>query len=468
MVDVLVIGGGNAALCAALMAREAGASVLLLESAPREWRGGNSQHTRNLRCMHDAPQDVLLDAYPEEEFWQDLLKVTGGNTDEKLARLAIRASSTCRPWMRRHGVRFQPSLAGTLHLSRTNAFFMGGGKALVNAYYRSAEALGVQVRYDAPVDALELRDGRFVAARIGPERIEAKACVLAAGGFESNLEWMREAWGQNERGEWPADNFLIRGTRFNQGVLLKFMMNAGADIIGDPSQSHCVAIDARAPLYDGGIVTRVDCVSLGVMLNREGQRFHDEGEDFWPKRYAIWGRLVAQQPGQIGYCIIDSKPIGRFMPPVFPGVQAQTLPELARALQLDEVAFMRTLTDYNAACRVGSFDHTVLDDCHTEGLAPPKTHWALPIDKPPFYGYALRPGITFTYLGLKTDETAAVRFGGVASDNLFVAGEMMAGNVLGKGYTAGVGMSIGTAFGRIAGTEAARAALGGRAHAAVE
>lgn len=466
MIDVLVIGGGNAALCAALMAREAGASVLLLESAPRAWRGGNSQHTRNLRCMHDAPQDVLQDAYPEEEFWQDLLKVTGGNTDEKLARLAIRASSTCRPWMRRHGVRFQPSLAGTLHLSRTNAFFMGGGRALVNAYYRSAENLGVRVRYDAPVDALELRDGRFVAARIGSERIEAKACVLAAGGFESNLAWMREAWGQNERGEWPADNFLVRGTRYNQGVLLKFMMGAGADIIGDPSQSHCVAIDARAPLYDGGIVTRVDCVSLGVMLNREARRFYDEGEDFWPKRYAIWGRLVAQQPGQIGYCIIDSKPIGRFMPPVFPGVQAQSLPELARALQLDEAAFMRTLTGYNAACRVGTFDHTVLDDCRTEGLAPAKTHWALPIDQPPFYGYALRPGITFTYLGLKTDETAAVHFGGVASDNLFVAGEMMAGNVLGKGYTAGVGMSIGTAFGRIAGTEAAKAALGGRVHAA--
>jgi hypothetical protein len=140
-------------------------------------------------------------------------------------------------------------------------------------------------------------------------------------------------------------------------------------------------------------------------------------------------------------------------------VQADTLPELARALGLDETTFMQTLADYNAACRVGTFDHTVLDDCHTEGLAPPKTHWARPIDTPPFYGYALRPGITFTYLGLKTDETAAVRFGGVPSDNLFVAGEMMAGNVLGKGYTAGVGMSIGTAFGRIAGTQAARAAL---------
>lgn len=458
MIDVLVIGGGNAALCAALMAREAGASVLLLESAPPEWRGGNSQHTRNLRCMHDEPQDVLLEAYPEEEFWQDLLKVTGGITNEHLARVAIRHSSTCRDWMRKHGVNFQPPLSGTLHLARTNAFFMGGGKALVNAYFRSAEALGVDIRYNAPVDALELDNGKFVAARIGNERIEARSCVLACGGFESNLAWMREAWGQNERGEWPADNFLIRGTRYNMGVLLKFMIDAGADIIGDPSQSHCVAIDARAPLYDGGICTRIDCVSLGVVVNRDAKRFYDEGEDFWPKRYAIWGRLTAMQPGQIAYSIIDAKAVGRFMPPVFPGTKADTLPELARLLGLDEAEFMRTIESYNAACKIGTFDHTTLDDCHTEGITPAKTHWARPLDTGPFYGYPVRPGITFTYLGLKVDDKATVHFDGKPSDNLFVAGEMMAGNVLGKGYTAGVGMTIGTAFGRIAGESAAAAA----------
>jgi len=475
-VDVLIIGGGNAALCAALMAREAGASVMLLESAPRDWRGGNSVHTRNLRCMHDAPQDVLVETYPEEEFWQDLLKVTGGITDEHMARLAIRRSATCRPWMFKHGVRFQPSLSGALHTARTNAFFMGGGKALVNAYYRSAEQLGVQVQYNAEVEALDITDGHFVAAHIvhkgadengddaagavRRERITAKACVLASGGFESNLQWLREAWGQNASGEWPADNFLIRGSRYNQGTLIKHMMDQGADAIGDPTQAHMVAIDARAPLYDGGICTRIDCVSLGVVVNREAKRFYDEGEDFWPKRYAIWGRLVALQPGQIGYSIIDAKAIGRFMPPVFPGVKADTLQELARRLGLDEATFMQTLQDFNQACRVGTFDHTTLDDCHTEGLEPVKTHWARPIDTAPFYGFAVKPGITFTYLGMKTDETTAVHFGGLPSDNLFVAGEMMAGNVLGKGYTAGVGMTIGTAYGRIAGRHAAKAALG--------
>jgi tricarballylate dehydrogenase len=464
--DVLVIGGGNAALCAALMAREAGASVLLLEAAPREWRGGNSAHTRNLRCMHDAPQDVLTDAYPEEEYWQDLLKVTGGQTNEALARLAIRASGNCRDWMRRHGVHFQPSLSGTLHLSRTNAFFMGGGKALVNAYYRSAERLGVAIRYDAAVDRIEIEQGRFVAAWVGDERITAKSCVLAAGGFESNREWLREAWGQNEHGEWPADNFLIRGTRYNRGVLLKQLLQAGADTIGDATQAHMVAIDARAPLYDGGICTRIDCVSLGVVVNRDGQRFYDEGEDFWPKRYAIWGRLVAQQAGQVAYSIIDAKAAGRFMPPVFPGVRADSLPELALKLGLDPERFLRTLNDYNAACQSGNFDHTVLDDCCTAGVTPAKTHWARTIDTAPFFAYALKPGVTFTYLGLKTDASSAVHFDGKPSENLFVAGEMMAGNVLGKGYTAGVGMSIGTAFGRIAGTQAAQSALGqGAQHA---
>jgi len=459
--DVLVIGGGNAALCAALTAREAGASVLMLEAAPKEWRGGNSMHTRNLRCMHDEPQDVLVDAYPEEEYWQDLLKVTGGITNEKLARMVIRETATCRGWMRKHGVNFQNPLSGALHVARTNAFFMGGGKALVNAYFRSAEALGVQVRYEAPVDEIELDNGRFVAARLrNGERIEARSCVLAAGGFESNREWLREAWGQNERGEWPADNFLIRGTRFNQGVLLRYMMSAGADIIGDPSQSHCVAIDARAPLYDGGICTRIDCVSLGVVVNREARRFYDEGEDFWPKRYAIWGRLVAMQPGQLAWSIIDAKAVGRFMPPVFPGTQADTLEELARKIEVDVPTFVKTVTDFNQACVAGDFDHTALDNCHTQGLDIEKTHWARPIDTGPFYAYPLRPGITFTYLGLKVNEHAVVHFGGKPSSNLFVAGEMMAGNVLGKGYTAGVGMSIGTAFGRIAGDRAASAAKG--------
>ena len=164
MYDVLVLGGGNAALCAAITARRAGINVLLLECAPKHFRGGNSRHTRNLRCMHDAPADVLSDTYPEDEYWQDLLKVTGGQTNEALARMTIRHTATCREWMIGHGVRFQPPLGGTLQLARTNAFFLGGGKALLNAYYRAAEAAGVEIHYDTEVTDLDIRDGVFASA----------------------------------------------------------------------------------------------------------------------------------------------------------------------------------------------------------------------------------------------------------------------------------------------------------------
>ena len=190
------------------------------------------------------------------------------------------------------------------------------------------------------------------------------------------------------------------------------------------------------------------------MVNSDAKRFYDEGEDFWPKRYAIWGRLVAAQRGQIGYAIIDAKAIGRFMPAVFAPEKADSLAQLASQLSLDPETLVSTVEAFNASCREGHFDHAVLDDCHTEGLEPPKTHWARPIDTPPFFGYALRPGITFTYLGVKVDSKAAVHFAGEPSPNLFAAGEIMAGNVLGKGYTAGVGMTIGTIFGRIAGAQA--------------
>jgi len=452
--DVLVLGGGNAALCAALTARESGASVIVLEVAPRALRGGNSRHTRNMRTMHDAPLDVLTGAYPEEEYWQDLLKVTGGQTQENLARLAIRETQSNLPWMKSKGVRFQPPLGGTLHLSRTNAFFLGGGKALMNAYYAAAERAGIDIRYETEVVDLDIAGGAFRSAIVecAGERsaIRAKAVVAAAGGFESNLEWLREAWGPT------ADNFLIRGTPYNRGRVLRLFMERGAETIGDPTQGHCVAIDARSPKFDGGIVTRVDAVSLGIVVNAEANRFYDEGEDFWPKRYAIWGRLVAGQPGQIAYSIIDSKSMGRFMPPVFPPVQARSLAELAKALALDPAGLERTVADFNAAVRPGTFDHTIFDDCRTEGLEPPKTHWARAIDTPPFYAYPLRPGITFTYLSVVVDESARVRFGGTHSENVFAAGEIMSGNVLGKGYVAGVGMAIGTTFGRIAGREAAR------------
>lgn len=456
--DLLIAGGGNAALCAALTAREAGASVLVLEHAPRALRGGNSRHTRNLRVMHEKPTATLTGAYTESEYWSDLLSVTQGKTDERLAHTAIRATSEVLPWMAAHGVTFQPSLRGTLSLSRTNAFFLGGGKALLNAYYAAAERMGVDVVYDTEVRSLRLVDGlvrEVEISRVGSvSTVRAKAVIVSSGGFQANLDWLRKYWGD------ATDNFVIRGTPYAQGLVLKNLLDQGVAPVGDPTQFHAIAVDARAPKFDGGIVTRLDCVPFSIVVDHEAKRFYDEGEDLWPKRYAAWGRLLAQRPKQIAYAIMDSKSEKLFMPSVFPAVVADSVGELARKFSLDAGALETTVRDFNRAVRPGTFDSNALDDCGTEGIAPPKTHWARPIDTPPFIGYPLRPGITFTYLGVKVDENARVlRENGQPCGNLFAAGEIMAGNILGQGYIAGVGMAIGTTFGRIAGREAAKVAL---------
>lgn len=453
--DVLIVGGGNAALCAAMTAREAGASVLLLEKSNRTYRGGNSRHTRNVRYMHDAANDFLTGPYTEQEFWDDLMRVTDGNTTESLARLTIRGSRNLGDWMVRHGCMFQPSMRGTLHLSRTNAFFLGGGKGLINSYFAFAEKLGVEVMYEAELTEAEVEGSTFKAGIVKtPEKtfkVNARCVILAAGGSQANLDWLSRHWGE------AAKNFIVRGCPYDTGEVLQLFVKKGAQTIADPKQCHCVAIDARAPKVDGGIVTRLDCVPFSIVLNKSGKRFYNEGEDFWPKRYAIWGRLVAAQEGQIAYSIIDSKSIDLFMPSVFPPVEASSLEELAGKLELDPATVRQTVDEFNNAVRPGNFRMDELDGCHTEGVEPQKTNWARAIDAPPFYGYPLRPGITFTYHGLKVDESAKVLMQDDApAVNIFAAGEIMSGNVLGKGYMAGFGMTIGSVFGRIAGQEAAK------------
>ncbi len=448
--DVLVVGGGNAALCAAISARREGARVLVLEAADAFWRGGNTRHTRNMRCAHDAATGPLTGPYTEEEFFDDLLRVTGGQTDEALARHMIHESKAMLGWIEEQGVRWQPSLGGTLSLGRTNSFFLGGGRAMLNALYATAERLGVSIRYGAEVTALEIEDGTFRAAWVGDERIEARALVAAAGGFESNIEWLKRYWGD------AADNFLIRGTNNNRGTVLRELLAAGVQEVGDPTQCHAVAIDARSPKYDGGIITRLDCIPFGIVVNRRAERFYDEGEDIWPKRYAIWGRLVAAQPDQIAFIVFDAPSLELFMPSLYPPIAADTIEALAGELGLDGAALRATVDGFNDAVRPGRFDPTGLDECRTDGLEPPKTHWARRIAQPPFYAYPVRPGITFTYLGTRVNQQARMLMAdGRPAANMFAAGEIMAGNVLGQGYAAGIGMTIGAVFGRIAGREAA-------------
>jgi tricarballylate dehydrogenase len=498
--DVVVVGGGNAALCAAMEARRGGASVVIIEAAPQYLRGGNSRHTRNVRYLHAGPDNFLVGSYEEDEFYRDLLQVTGGETNEELARMMIRASSDLGDWIKGNGVRWQGALKGTLQLNRTNAFFLGGGKALVNTYYETAAKLGIEAVYDIEVvdivpgdggmSTLTVRPtsppsplsdfgegehdvrpdgtGRRPPSSVRPQHVEgrgtpygaghavlsAKAIVVASGGFEANLEWMGQYWGED------VHNFAIRGTPYNRGGPLQVLLDRGAKPVGNPREFHAVAVDARGPQFDGGIVTRLDTVPFGIVVNREGRRFSDEGADFWPKRYASWGGLIARQPGQVAFSLLDSKMSDAFMPSLYPPIVTNTVHELAIELGLDPEVVGETVASFNAAVHDGTYDATALDDCYTAGLEPPKSHWARRLDTPPYMAYPLRPGITFTYRGLTVDEHAQViAENGEPIPGLFAAGEAMAGNILGRGYLAGFGMTIGSVFGRIAGRESVKYAL---------
>lgn len=451
--DVIVVGGGNAGLVAAISARELALSVLLLERAPAWLRGGNSRHTRDIRYAHPPGEPFTTgEAYPEAELLDDLLRVGGGASRRDMAELVVHESCSVAEWMTAHGVRWQAPLTGTLHLGRTNRFFLGGGKALVNTYYQTADALGVQVAYDTSVEDVLLADGRVAGVRTEHRDLRARAVVLTSGGFEANIDWLKRYWGD------AADNYVIRGTPYNDGRVLAALLDRGAATAGDPKGFHAVAVDARAPKYDGGIATRLDSVPFGIVVNRDARRFYDEGQEVWPKRYAIWGRLIAEQPGQTAYSIVDARMLDRFLSSLYRPFEAPTIEALGAAMGLDRARLANTVRAFNASIRPGgTFDPATLDDCSTCGLDPPKSHWAVPIETPPFYGYPLRPGITFTYLGLAVDATARVQLSsGAGVPNLFAAGEIMSGNVLSSGYLGGFGLTIGTVFGRIAGREAAR------------
>ena len=455
-VDVLIAGAGNAAMCAAIEAARRGRRVVVVDVAPEHMRGGNTRHTRNMRLAHHEANSVFSGPYPPDELLEDLQAVVGNDSNDSLTRLLVEESVDVFDWLTELGVRFQPSLEGTLSLGRTNAFFLGGGRAMLNALHRTAASLGVHVLYHTEVVDVEVdpHTGECRSVTLETEsrqhRVAVGAFIAAAGGFESNLDWLEESWGP------PARNFIVRGTPFNRGRVLQILRERGVALIGDPKQCHAVAIDGRAPKFDGGIVTRLDCVPFGIVLNANGERFYDEGEDFWPKRYAIWGRMVAMQPDQVAHVIIDSTSIDLFMPSVFPPEQAQSLEELSEAIGLNPTVLTTTVAEYNNACVPGTFDSTVHDDCRTEGIEPAKSHWARPITEPPFYAYTLRCGITFTYLALKVDHQARVIMANeVTSPNIFAAGEIMAGNILDRGYLAGLGMTIGSVFGRLAGSGAA-------------
>jgi len=447
--DVLVVGGGNAALSAAIAARRAGASVLLLEAAPKSLRGGNARHSRNMRVKHDAPTPWVRGRYPADDYHADLRRVAEAalNTvDDGLTRLFIDASADIVEWLAGNGVRFHSGTDEVLPYSRKTAFFLGGGKALVNALYATAEALGVVIRYDSTVHALRLRGGP-PAVTVGEANVtfQARALVIASGGIQADLGWLRQRCGE------AAGEFTVRGTPYATGILLKALLEDGAEPVGAADRCHMVAVDGRAPLFDGGIVTRLDGLPQGIVVDRSGRRFADEGAVVGPSRYTAWGELVAHCPGAIAFSVFDSAIAKRFRPSIFPAIQADSIGGLASALGIRPPALESTVAAFNAAVTGGGM---------TAGVHPPKTRLAAPVTVPPFGAYPVRVGVTSTCLGARVDGRARVlRLDGTAIEGVHAAGVIMAANILGTGYLAGSAMTIGAVFGRIAGREAAAHAL---------
>jgi tricarballylate dehydrogenase len=419
--DVLVAGGGIAALCAALTARGAGASVLLAEQAPEVLRGGNVRHARNLRIMHEAPSRLSPDSYGAAEFLNDLRQASGGCCDEALARLFVRRSADLPQWLEDHGVAFQLPAAGALPYSRKTVFLLGGGMAMLNALYRTARQMGVQIAYDCEVTALHPDGSAEMTSAGRPMSVASRAAIACSGGYQANRAWLRQEFGD------AAENFVIRGTAFATGALLRHLLDGGAASVGKPDGCHLVAVDARSPAFDGGVVSRVDGFRFGAVIDRNGDRFHDESDWSGPNRYSAWGREVAARPGQIAFLVLDALGVEQAPPSIFPSIVAESLPELARLLGVDPENFVKNVMECGS------------------------------VKNPPFHAFPIRPGVTFTCCGLKVDQAAhIVTKDGAPSPALFAAGMIMAPNLLGAGYLAGVALTIGAVFGIIAGEGAAR------------
>ncbi len=443
--NVIVVGGGNAALCSAIESSERGDKVTLIEGSPQSSRGGNSKYTRDIRYAHDE-DEFTSGSYPKDELKEDLLAVSGSFDNREVANLVIDRSEEMANWMQSHNITFKKEIRGTLNLSRTNAFFMGGGKVLVDTYYELIEKLGVRVLYNATVSSIKISKSAVRSLTIknghSERELEADKYIFASGGYEGNKDWLSQFWGEGTK------NIKIRGSKFNTGIPLKQLIEHGAILCGVEKAGHMVAVDSRSPEYDSGIVSRIDAIPWGIVINKKGDRFYDEGEDIWPKRYAIWGRLVAEQESQMCFVIIDNEAIGKFMPTAYPSMDANSLEELAAVVGQDPDKLVGLISDFNRGIKKVNEDPF---NWSQKEMRIPKSHWAMPIKTPPFHAYPLSPGLTFTYQGVRINTTGRIILKDGELENAFAAGEIASGNVLRSGYLAGFGLTIGTTLGRLAG-----------------
>jgi len=490
--DVVVVGAGNAALCAAISAKEQGAAgVLVLEKAPVDERGGNSLFTAGgFRFVHDGLDDlrgdilddlseaeanqIVLPVLKKEDYLDDLRRVTEGQTDDTLSELLVGRSRDTMRWMRHNRVRFLPmfgrqsfKVEGKHHFyGGVNIEAVGGGWGLVDQLIRQAERLGVEIRYATAMRRLlQDKSGAVTGVHVmGPDGyadVHAKNVVLACGGFEANPEMRVRYYGAG----W--ESCLVRGTRYNTGDGLRAALDIDAQAFGGWSTCHAVQWDISAPPFGDRVVLdnfQKHSYPIGIIVNLKGERFVDEGADYRNHTYAKYGREVMKQPKRAAVQIFDAKTIGmvrdEYRIHQVTKAEAPTLEDLAAKLEIDVDGLSRTVREFNAACNPGKYNPAILDGVSTSGITPPKSNWALPIDKPPYTGFVVTCGITFSFGGLRINEHCEVQNTSDRSiPGLYAAGEIV-GGIFYENYLGGAGLMSGAVFGRIAGSSAGRRARG--------
>jgi tricarballylate dehydrogenase len=482
---VIVVGGGNAAMCAALSAREHGARVTVLEKAPETWRGGNSFFTaggfrfafQSFEEMRQVVGDMSdeeaatmeVDPYTEDAYFDDLMRVTEDLADPDLALAVVRRSQDTVRWMRGHGIRFIPMFGRQAYkIGKRFRFWgglvleaVGGGPGLIDMAYAAAARSGIDVRFEAGVTRIVVDDRRRVTGvevltPRGSELVTADAIVIAAGGFEANPEMRARYLGP----DW--DLARVRGTPHNTGEVLRSALDAGAMPWGHWSSCHAVAWDANAPWHgDRGVGDNFQKHSypLGIIVNNRGERFVDEGADMRNYTYVKYGREIIRQPRRLAFQVFDQKtaPLLReeYRIRQVTRAEAGTIEELAKKLEIDVEGLVRTVTAFNAAVGPAEFNPAIKDGKTTRGITPPKSNWAVPLDTPPYLGFAVTTGITFTFGGVRiSPEARVLSTEGRPMPGLYAAGELV-GGLFYNNYPGGTGLMAGSVFGRLAGRHAA-------------
>ncbi|MEQ8813932.1 MAG: FAD-dependent tricarballylate dehydrogenase TcuA [Thalassobaculum sp.] len=495
--DVVVVGAGNAALCAALAARESGASVLVLERAPEDEGGGNTRFTAGaIRTVYNGVDDLralmpdLTDeevsitdfgTYTSDQFFDDMFRVTQFRTNPDMAEALVTRSYDTLMWMRGKGIRFQP-IWGRQAFKVDGRFKFwggltveswGGGPGLVEGLWTAARREGIEVRFSARVLELIYDDVAVTGVRVktptGVETVRAKAVVLAAGGFQANPEWRTRYLGAG----WELAK--VRGSRFNTGDGIRMALAIGAAPYGNWSGCHAVGWDYNAPEF--GDLTVGDnfqkhSYPFGIMINADGRRFVDEGADFRNYTYAKYGRVILNQPNQFAWQVFDQK-VTHLLRDEYrirrvTKVTADTLEDLVTKLEgVNPQAALAELKAWNGAVMADvPFNPNVKDGRGTRGLGVPKSNWANTLDTPPYEAYQVTCGVTFTFGGLRIDGSGQVLDVDLAPiPGLYAAGELV-GGLFYFNYPGGTGLCAGAVFGKIAGTGAGEAATGRAAQAA--